>query len=108
MLTPIDGGKKKKKIIHLEEWEEIVGVFKDISEEDSFIHINFENFQLIFDLESQEAKICQEKLDGAMPGDGISILKTDSSEKPILVRVEKSEQVTTAPFILPHKGKKLT
>ena len=66
-----------------------MGIFEGIVEEDPYVLIRLDNIQLIFDLESTEAKILKEKLDEVMIGLKISILRTDISEKPILVRVDK-------------------
>ena len=90
-----DGTEDIKKILHLRDREEIIGVFKGFVEVDYQVHIWFDNSQLIFNLETTEAKILKEKLEGVMVGEKISILKTDIPEKPIVVRIDEMDKNTT-------------
>jgi len=91
--------------IRLKEWEEIIGIFKGVEKDNFRVSVLFGDLKLIFNLESPETKILKETLDGVMIGNKISILKTDISEKPIFVRVDKTGQDTPSPLILLHKGK---
>jgi hypothetical protein len=58
-------------------------------------------------LESYDGKLLKEKLNRVKIGNKISILRTDIPEKPILVRVDKMRENTSAPLILSHEGEKV-
>jgi len=89
MTSTIEVGTGEKKRRILKEWEEVQGRFKGITEEDSRIYVHLADFELIFNLESQEAENLKKKLVGVKYGSRISLLKTDLPKKPILIQLDK-------------------
>jgi hypothetical protein len=73
--------------IWLDLWDEFVGVLKGLGKDDSTFRVSFEGCRLIFNLDSEEAKIAQKILHHNLIGQKIGLLRTDIPGKPILVRI---------------------
>jgi hypothetical protein len=89
MITSIRDEERGKKRILLREWEEIQGIFRGLVEEKNLVFIQFDDSQLVFSSEALDGEIAKNKLNGRLIGNRISILRTDISEKPIIIRVDK-------------------
>jgi len=76
------------KEFHVGVWEEIIGEFGGISENDHFIFLRIGNKVLSFKKGSIEAKNIQENLNAKYVGK-ISVLLTDIPKKPLLIRLFK-------------------
>jgi hypothetical protein len=74
--------------IRLEAWQEFVGIFRGIAKDEFRIAVLFNDSRVIFNPESHEAKIVEKRLNGGFIGQRIAILKTDISERPLLIRFE--------------------
>ena len=77
------------KRIYLSPYEEACGVFRGLEKDDYSVSVLFEDFQVAFNSDSTEAKIVEEALVEAIPGEKIAILRTDIPEKPIIVRIDQ-------------------
>jgi hypothetical protein len=85
------------KEIRLREWEEIVGSFQGIEKDDYSISVMLNNFRVTFNAESNEAKIIEESLNSGLIGERIAILRTDSSAKPLLIRIDRGRENSDPP-----------
>jgi len=75
------------KEFHIGVWEEIIGKFGGISENDYFTFLKIGNKLLSFKKDSIETKYFQEKIKNNVLGKKIAVLKTDLPDKPFLVRI---------------------
>ena len=95
-------------VIRLREWEEIVGTFKGIEKDDFSINIILKDFKVAFNSDSTEAKIVEEALVEAIPGEKIAVIRTDILDKPIIVRISKESCPPSLPFISDHRSRNTT
>ncbi|MBK5190960.1 MAG: hypothetical protein JJE19_05655 [Methanosarcinales archaeon] len=96
------------KRIYLSPYEEACGVFRGLEKDDYSVSVLFEDFQVAFNSDSTEAKIVEEALVEAIPGEKIAILRTDIPEKPIIVRISKESCPPSLPFISDHRSRNTT
>jgi len=93
------------KRIYLTPYEEACGVFRGLEKDDYNVSIIFDDFQVIFNQDSVEAKIVEEKLNKGIIGERIAVLKTDITDKPLIV-VEKMREKScphSLPFTSDHR-----
>jgi hypothetical protein len=79
----------ERREIRLQEWEEIVGTFRGIVKEEFRLSILIDNSCMVFNDESTEAQIVEEKLNRTKSGEKIAILRTDIPEKPLVIRKDE-------------------
>ena len=72
------------QIVFLKPWDEAVGLLVDVLEEDSMLQ--FENFTVVL----RPDEFDEIKRISAYIGERVSVLKTDISEYPLLIRSESS------------------
>lgn len=80
--------KTERAEIRLREWEEVTGTFRGFMREDFSVAVLFDYFQLIFNSESIEAQIVEEKLGKVLVGEKIAILRTDLQFQPLVIRID--------------------
>jgi len=72
--------------IYLTLWAEVVGIFQGISSDDLYTYVEIDNKLLLFPRESMESRIILNKLNRALIGKKIAMLKTDSPQQPIIIK----------------------
>lgn len=89
-IRPLDVLRAER--CRLDMWWEIVGVLRGARESghvyEIYIECNERLYKLACPVESREAGILREKLEG-LEGRVIGILRTDLADEPVAVRVEK-------------------
>lgn len=78
--------------IFLGRWGEVIGKFFGLEKRDRWLVVKLSIGTLIFPVDSFEAKIIGEKLREAAVGQVVGILRTDSVERPIVVRIVESNE----------------
>lgn len=68
-------------------WSEIVGTFQGLFTDDGFVYVRINNKLLSFSKESMESEILRNKLDNALVGQKIGVLRCD--EGPLQIRIVK-------------------
>ncbi len=72
----------------LKKWEEIVGRFQEINQDNWCLNIHIDGFSpLSYPLDSIESSILKEELEDVESGTKIGILRTDIKEEPLVVRI---------------------
>jgi len=74
--------------LFLRDWDEAVGQFLRLEIGDQWLQVKMSCGSIEFPIASIEAQILAKDLEG-LSGRSIAILKTDSAERPIVVRVLK-------------------
>lgn len=78
--------------IFLGRWGEVIGKFFGLEKRDRWLVVKLSIGTLIFPVDSFESKIIGEKLREAAVGQVVGILRTDSVERPIVVRIVESNE----------------
>ena len=68
---------KKSIPIHLKPWQEIVGIFREISIDNYFTYVKIDDNTLTFPVESQESEKLRNVLSGELVGKRIGIIRCD-------------------------------
>lgn len=84
---------KQSKLMHLAVWTEIVGIFRDISSDDSCTYVQINDKVLSFPKETLESKLIHHKLNSRLIGSKIGILRCDEPTRPISIRTFNEEAV---------------
>ena len=72
--------------IYISPWSEIVGIYFGLIIDECFTQVKIGNNAVSFPKDSDEEKYLRNRLNNSLIGSKIGILKTDMSDKPILVR----------------------
>ena len=85
----------KKRIIYLDKPFELVdGLFEQLDETDGnlTVRIRFvEDCELIYPVDSPEARILREKLTGELKGERVIICRLDGEDEPLRVAIKREE-----------------
>lgn len=77
-----------RKKTTLKKWEEIIGKFRGINQDNGCLNIHMDGFSpLSYPLDSIESSILKKELEDVESGTKIGILRTDIKDKPIVVRL---------------------
>lgn len=93
--------RKNTNKIRLDFYEEIIGDYKWLDQENKLlrIHISVKDSDrfLEYPIESKEAQILLEELEDVQPGTKIGVLRTDVESHPIFIRIiEKNNESSSS------------
>ena len=86
--------KRKLSRLRLEKWEECVGIFKGIERDEFSVSVIIDESKVVFNWDSAEAKIIDEKFSHEIIGERIAILSTDDPNKPLRVKIDRRRDET--------------
>jgi len=82
-------------------WSEIVGTFQGLFTDDGFVYVRINNKLLSFSKESMESEILRNKLDNALVGQKIGVLRCD--EGSLQVRIVKRGRAKVKTGLKPRR-----
>jgi hypothetical protein len=76
----------RQQPIYLTFWAEILGIFRGLSFDNSYLYVTIGDNQIFFPRESLASRIVQQKLHRKLIGRKIALLRCDEPATPILIR----------------------
>ncbi|MDI6811521.1 MAG: hypothetical protein QMD80_07635 [archaeon] len=78
--------------VYLDAYEEVIGTLRGIEKDEFTISLIFDDFQVIFNLDSEEGEIVEKTINSGLIGEKIGLLRTDSPDNPLIFRKIEDEK----------------